>query len=89
MLGMPMWLETTAPDVDAQKPDANFHQLLIAQDTGGAIKGAVRADVYWGVGHDAEQKAGRMRSTGTMTVFLPKSLAARLGANVTLAKPAP
>ena len=44
---------------------------MIAQDTGGAIKGAVRADVYWGSGEDAGVLAGRMRQPGRMWVLLP------------------
>jgi membrane-bound lytic murein transglycosylase A len=43
----------------------------MAQDTGGAIKGAVRADLYWGSGDDAAAQAGRMRQSGRMWVLLP------------------
>jgi len=49
------------------------------QDTGGAIKGAVRGDVYWGYGKRAEEIAGRMKNQGRLTVLLPKRVAARLG----------
>ena len=76
-LGVPMWVETVAPSENA--PDTVFHRLLVAQDTGGAITGAVRGDIYWGVGLEAEFKAGHMRSTGTLTVLLPLALATRLG----------
>jgi membrane-bound lytic murein transglycosylase A len=78
--GVPVWLETTTPDADAAKPDVAFRQLLVAQDTGGAITGAVRGDVYWGFGDDAAAIAGRMKSQGRMTILLPKEIAARLGA---------
>jgi len=78
-LGVPVWLETTAPDVDATRPDRAFNHLLIMQDTGGAIRGAVRGDVYWGYGAAPGAIAGRMRSEGRMTVLLPKTVAAKIG----------
>ncbi len=59
---VPIWLKTDMP----------LHQLVIAQDTGGAIKGVVRGDFFWGFGPSAEQKAGSMRSIGRMFVLLPR-----------------
>jgi peptidoglycan lytic transglycosylase A len=78
-MGVPIFLETTAPDPDPAKPERAFDHLLIAQDAGGAIAGPIRGDVYWGFGPDAEAIAGRMRSQGRLTVLLPKAVAARLG----------
>jgi len=78
-LGVPVWLETATPNPDATMSERTFERLLIMQDTGGAIRGPVRGDVYWGYSADAASIAGRMRSQGTMTVFLPKAVAARLG----------
>jgi membrane-bound lytic murein transglycosylase A len=78
-LGVPVWLETTAPDPDPTKPDRIFERLLVMQDTGGAIRGPVRGDVYWGYSADAGAIAGRMHSEGRMTVLLPRSVAGRLG----------
>lgn len=78
-LGVPVWLETTAPDPDPTKPDQTFQRLLVTQDTGGAIRGPVRGDVYWGYGSDAGAIAGRMRSEGRMAVLVPNSIASRLG----------
>jgi membrane-bound lytic murein transglycosylase A len=66
-LGAPVWLDTTDP-VDGAK----LQRLMLAQDTGGAIHGAVRADVFWGWGAEAEDKAGRMRQQGRYFVLLPK-----------------
>jgi len=83
-LGVPVWLETTAPDPDPTKPDRIFERLLVMQDTGGAIRGPVRGDIYWGYSADAGAIAGRMHSQGRMTVLLPKSVAARLGASAEL-----
>jgi membrane-bound lytic murein transglycosylase A len=55
-----------------------FRHLMIAQDTGTAIKGAVRGDVFWGWGIEAAHTAGHMKSEGSMTVLLPKALARKL-----------
>lgn len=55
------------------------HTLLIAQDTGGAIRGAVRGDVFFGFGGNAQARAGDMKSRGRMYVLLPNPVAARLG----------
>lgn len=78
-MGVPVWLETVAPDPDVSKPDRPFDRLLVMQDTGGAIRGPVRGDVYWGYGPGPGAIAGRMRSEGRMTVLLPKRVAAKLG----------
>ena len=53
--------------------------LLIGQDTGGAIRGAVRGDVFFGFGDKAQDQAGSMKSDGALFVLLPKALAAKLG----------
>lgn len=83
-LGVPVWLETTAPDPDPTKPDRIFERLLVMQDTGGAIRGPVRGDVYWGYSPDAGAIAGRMHSEGRMTVLLPRGVASRLGPSAEL-----
>jgi membrane-bound lytic murein transglycosylase A len=67
-LGAPVWLQTTLPDEQASP----FNQLMLAQDTGGAIKGNVRADVFWGRGDVAEKMAGLMKQKGKIYVLLPK-----------------
>jgi membrane-bound lytic murein transglycosylase A len=67
--GAPVWLETEAPFPDGERP---LHRLMIAQDTGGAIKGGVRGDVFWGAGDLAEHVAGHMKSRGSYFLFLPK-----------------
>ena len=78
MFGTPVWLETAVPaeQTGGLQP---FHKLLIAQDTGTAIKGHARGDVYWGSGETAGHIAGLMKSPGKMIVLLPKSIAQRLG----------
>ena len=77
-LGAPMWIEAHAPAGDAAKPDVDFNRLVVAQDTGGAIRGPVRGDVYWGAGKTAESVAGRMAHKGKLYVLLPKTVAAKL-----------
>jgi membrane-bound lytic murein transglycosylase A len=86
-LGVPVWLDTTVPDPDTARPDRTWQRLMVMQDTGGAIRGAIRGDVYWGFDEDAESVAGRMRSEGRMTVLLPKAVALRLGTNAEYAGP--
>jgi membrane-bound lytic murein transglycosylase A len=66
-LGAPVFLSTTFPNSPTP-----LNRMMVAQDTGGAIAGAVRADFYWGFGDDAGQLAGRMKQTGNMWVLLPK-----------------
>lgn len=86
-LGVPVYVAATHPDADPAKAERAFDALLIAQDTGGAIRGPGRGDVFWGFGHDAESIAGRMKSTGRMFVLLPKSVAAKLPPNADLGSP--
>lgn len=66
-LGAPVYLATTRPNTTLP-----LERLMTAQDIGGAIRGAVRADFYWGVGQTAGEEAGRMRQTGRMWVLLPR-----------------
>ncbi|MDZ4868698.1 MAG: murein transglycosylase A [Alphaproteobacteria bacterium] len=77
-LGAPMWVDGTAPADDEKAPDVAFSRLMVAQDTGGAIRGPVRGDVYWGSTARAESVAGRMAHKGQLYVFVPKAVAARL-----------
>lgn len=69
-LGAPIWLS-----MDRAEPNG----IWIAQDTGGAIKGANRIDTFWGAGDRAKAIAGGMAARGAALVFLPKSAVARLG----------
>lgn len=66
-LGAPIFLSTTQPN--SQIP---LKRLMVAQDTGGAIKGGVRADFFWGAGNEAGAKAGAMKQQGKIWVLLPK-----------------
>lgn len=71
-LGAPVFLATTRPN--SAQP---MNRLVMAQDTGGAIKGAVRADFFWGFGKEAGEQAGRMKQSGRMWVLLPPEAAPR------------
>ena len=73
-LGMPLWLDLK-PATDHGKP---IQRLVIAQDTGAAIKGRMRADIYWGVGDDAARLAGPMKEAGRYYFLVPKGLADRI-----------
>lgn len=69
-LGAPLFLATTYPN--STRP---LKRMMLAQDTGGAIKGGVRADFYWGSGHAAGQQAGAMKQRGRIWVLLPRTFA--------------
>lgn len=67
--GVPIWLNTTDP-LDPKLP---LRRLMVAQDTGSAIKGPVRGDVFWGFGAEAAQRAGVMKSRGQYYLILPSN----------------
>ncbi len=74
-LGAPVFLDTTWP-----ASDRPLQRLLVAQDTGSAIKGVVRGDFFWGSGEPALAEAGRMKQKGRYFLLLPKSVADRRAA---------
>ncbi len=67
-LGAPLWLDTTDP----LSPGSALRRLVIAQDTGGAIKGVVRGDLFWGSGDRARNGAGKMKQPGRIFILLPR-----------------
>jgi membrane-bound lytic murein transglycosylase A len=69
-LGAPVFLATTQP-----ASDEPLRKLVMAQDTGGAIRGKIRADLFWGFGDAAGESAGRMRQQGRMWILWPRDLA--------------
>ena len=66
-LGAPVFVATTFP-----ASATPLNRLMVAQDTGGAIRNPVRADFFWGSGPEAGALAGRMRQPGRMWLLLPK-----------------
>ncbi len=71
--GTPFFISGYLP-IESLKPDTWFRRLMIAQDTGGAIVGPARADLYFGAGDDAESVAGRMRHNAKFVMLVPKEL---------------
>ena len=75
--GTPVWIDTTEPTLPPAPPNGAprpLQRLVVAQDTGSAITGAVRADYFWGWGDGAEDHAGRMKQPLRMWVLVPRSL---------------
>jgi membrane-bound lytic murein transglycosylase A len=64
--GLPVWIETVLPN------NARFNDLMVAQDTGGAITGPLRADIFMGFGPNAEYLSGHMQNNGKFIVLLPR-----------------
>jgi membrane-bound lytic murein transglycosylase A len=81
-LGAPLWLDAEAPLVPDQVPEGAeapegatpLRRLMVAQDTGGAIRGPVRGDVFWGPGDRAEILAGHMKHPGRLWLLLPRAV---------------
>ncbi len=69
-MGVPIWIDTTVPGSNKK-----MRRLMIAQDTGAAIKGPVRGDFFWGNGQQAAINAGIMKQTGEIYLLLPKTAA--------------
>lgn len=69
--GVPVWVDIAPP----LENESAVRRLMVAQDTGGAIRGAVRGDVFWGHGPRAEHMAGHMKSEGRYWLLLPKQAA--------------
>jgi membrane-bound lytic murein transglycosylase A len=66
--GAPIWIDAAEPEGEGR-----IRRLMVAQDTGGAITGAVRGDFFWGAGDEAAHKAGLMKSKGRAWILLPKA----------------
>lgn len=67
-LGTPVYLATTRADSEIP-----MQRLMMGQDTGGAIRGEVRADFFYGIGKDAEEQSGKMKQRGAMWLLLPRT----------------
>lgn len=79
-LGYPVFLSTGGT--------VGINRLVLAQDTGGAIRGPVRADYFWGFGPGAYAQASRMKENGRMWLLLPRGLSASLAAGSVLTRSA-
>lgn len=68
-MGMPLWL-SAEPSCSSEPP---LQRFVVAQDVGGAIKGPIRGDFYWGTGDRAGERAGQMKSAGEIYFLIPKA----------------
>ena len=75
-LGIPIWVEAEERFASADP----VRRLVVAQDIGGAIKGPVRGDLFWGTGSAAAWRAGAMNARGRYYLLLPREVARRLSA---------
>lgn len=69
--GVPVWIDVEHPQDPQNK---RLQRLMVAQDTGGAIRGAIRGDVFWGMGEQAAYLAGIMKSRGHAYLLLPRDV---------------
>ena len=74
-LGLPLWVDTSDP----VESSGRLQRLFVAQDTGGAIRGPLRADLFFGYGTEAANHAGLMKGHGALWLLLPQAAAARQG----------
>jgi peptidoglycan lytic transglycosylase A len=86
--GTPIWIEAELP-IKSEKPDTEFRHLMFAQDTGSAIVGAARADIYFGSGEEIGHVAGRVKQYGRFVMLVPRGVSVAGGKNVPLPKPKP
>jgi membrane-bound lytic murein transglycosylase A len=77
-LGVPVWIDGQAPSPRRGEPDLRLRRLVMAQDTGGAIRGPLRADLFCGHGEEAAEVAGRLKHPARMWILLPRPLDPRI-----------
>jgi membrane-bound lytic murein transglycosylase A len=86
--GTPIWIDAELP-IASEKPDTKFRRLLVAQDTGSAIVGPARADIYFGHGDEVSHVAGRIKQHGQFVMLMPRSVAVKGTSDIPLPKPRP
>lgn len=91
--GTPIWVDAEFP-IESEKPETKFRHLLVAQDTGSAIVGPARADIYFGYGEEISHIAGRIKQNGQFVMLVPQSVAVSGGVvagatNIPLPAPRP
>lgn len=74
--GLPLYMETELPSKNGGT--TLFHRIMIAQDTGGAIRSPVRADIFFGTGDEAEYLAGYMKNKGVYSLLVPKEITSQM-----------
>lgn len=86
--GTPVWIDAKLP-LKSEAPEDAFQRLMIAQDTGSAIRGAARADIYFGHGPDIPSIAGRIKQFGKFVMLVPKDVTVKGDAEVAASVPLP
>jgi membrane-bound lytic murein transglycosylase A len=86
--GTPIWIEAELP-IESDKPETHFRRLLVAQDTGSAIVGPARADIYFGYGEEIGHVAGRIKQHGQFVMLAPSTVEIKGTTEVPLPKPRP
>ena len=87
--GTPIWVEAELP-IESEKPETRFRRLLFAQDTGSAIVGPARADIYFGHGEEVSHIAGRIKQNGQFVMLVPQNVTVDApGGKIPLPKPRP
>jgi membrane-bound lytic murein transglycosylase A len=86
--GTPIWIDAQLP-IQSEKPETAFRHLMVAQDTGSAIVGPARADIYFGHGEDISHIAGRIKQHGQFVMLVPKPVAVKGDVEIALPRPRP
>ncbi len=86
--GTPIWVEAEFP-IASEAPETPFNRLLIAQDTGSAIVGPARADIFFGHGDGVDHIAGRIKQHGRFVMLVPRELGVKGDTNIPLPRPKP
>jgi membrane-bound lytic murein transglycosylase A len=86
--GTPIWVDAALP-IESEKPDTKFQRLLVAQDTGSAIIGPARADIYFGTGDKLGSIAGRIKQYGQFVMLAPRNVEVKGTIDIPLPKPRP
>ena len=86
--GTPIWIDADLP-IASEKPETKFRRLLFAQDTGSAIVGPARADIYFGHGEEISHVAGRIKQFGQFVMLVPRAVPVNDEVDVPLPRPRP
>jgi membrane-bound lytic murein transglycosylase A len=86
--GTPIWIDAQLP-IQSEKPETVFRHLMVAQDTGSAIVGPARADIYFGHGEEISHIAGRIKQHGQFVMLVPKTMAVKGNVEIALPRPRP
>jgi membrane-bound lytic murein transglycosylase A len=86
--GTPVWIDAKFP-LKGDAPEDTFQRLMVAQDTGSAIRGPARADIYFGHGEDIPHIAGRIKQFGKFVMLVPRSVEVKATIDIPLPQPRP